>query len=89
MGKISLTKQQEKNIIEHYLNGMSQKKSGELENVGYKVVQRILKENNIKIRKPEEKRTKFHVNDNFFKTQNREMAYILGLLGSVGCVASN
>ena len=89
MGKIILTKQQEKNIIEHYLNGMSQKKSGELENVGYKVVQRILKENNIKIRKPEEKRTKFHVNENFFKTQSREMAYILGLLGADGCVARN
>lgn len=34
-------------------------------------------------------RNKFHINNDFFKVQSREMAYILGLIGSDGCVARN
>ena len=89
MGKIILTKEQEKTIIDTYLSGASQKKSGEKVGASYKVVQRVLKDNNIPIRSQGQTRTKFSVNNDFFKTQNRQMAYILGMLGSDGCVARN
>lgn len=89
MGKIYLTKKQEQIIIDKYLQGASQKESGKAVGVGYKIVQRVLKENNISIRTQGESRTLYKVNNDFFKTQTREMAYILGLLGSDGCVAKN
>lgn len=89
MGKIILTKEQENEIITAYLSGESQKSSGERVGVSYKVVQRVLKENNIPIRTQGETRTQYHVNNDFFKTQTSSMAYILGLLGSDGCVAKN
>ena len=89
MGKTILTQEQINTIINSYLSGKSQKESGKEVGVGYKVVQRVLKENNITIRSQGESRTKYHVNDDFFKTQSPEMAYILGLLGSDGCVAQN
>ena len=87
MGKIILSKEKEAIIIKNYLNGLSQRASGEAVGVSYKIVQNVLKENNIPIRSQGESRTKYHVNNDFFKTQSREMAYILGLLGSDGCVA--
>lgn len=89
MGKIYLTKDQEQIIIDKYLQGASQKESGQAVGASYKIVQRVLKENNIPIRTQGKSRTLYHVNNNFFKTQTREMAYILGLLGSDGCVARN
>lgn len=89
MGKIILTKEQEQQLINTYLLGKSQKESGKKVGVGYKVVQRVLQKNNIPIRTQGESRTLYHVNNNFFKVQSRSMAYILGLLGSDGCVAQN
>ena len=89
MGKIYLTKQQISTIINGYQNGLSQKASGALVNVSAKVVKRVLEDNGIQIRTQSETRTLFHINNDFFKTQSREMAYILGLLGSDGCVARN
>lgn len=89
MGKIYLTNEQKTIIINGYLQGLSQKASGKLVNVSAKVAKRILEENNIPLRPQGETRTIFHVNNNFFKTQSRQMAYILGLLGSDGCVARN
>ena len=77
MGKIYLTKKQEQIIIDKYLQGASQKESGKAVGVGYKIVQRVLKENNISIRTQGESRTLYKVNNDFFKTQTREMAYIL------------
>lgn len=89
MGKTRLNEKQENTIIQEYLSGKSQKASGASIGVGAKVVQRVLKENNIPVRPQGEIHTKYHVNNDFFKTQTREMAYILGLLGSDGCVARN
>lgn len=89
MGKIHLTKEQILTIINGYSQGLSQKASGKLVNVSAKVAKRVLEENNISLRSQGETRTIFHVNNDFFKIQSREMAYILGLLGSDGCVARN
>lgn len=89
MGKITLTQEQIDTIINTYLSGKSQRDSGKKVGVNYKVVQRVLKENEIPIRTQEETRRQYYIDDNFFKTQSSEMAYILGLLGSDGCVAQN
>lgn len=53
-------------------------------------VQRHLKKMGVKIRTLQEATQDFRsysVNDNFFKTQSHDMAYILGLLASDGCVS--
>lgn len=55
-------------------------------------VQRYLKKMGIKIRNLSEamqENRSFNVNDNYFKTQSHNMAYILGLLASDGCVSKD
>lgn len=55
-------------------------------------IQRHLKKMGVKIRTLQEAVQdcrSYNVNDNFFKTQSHDMAYILGLLASDGCVSKN
>ena len=56
------------------------------------LVIRILKDNNIKTRSLQEQRTsRYKINENFFNPdfQSKEMAYILGLISSDGCISSS
>ena len=56
------------------------------------LIMRILKDNNIKIRSLQEQRiSRYKINENFFNPdlQSKEMAYILGLISSDGCISSS
>lgn len=87
MGKRVLTKDEENQIIYNYtILKMSQKNSGAFIKVSDKVVKRVLKENNIPIRTQGESRQKYFIKKDYFLNQTPNMAYILGLLASDGCV---
>ncbi len=80
-------------IIDNYINkGYGLIKSGKEFNIGQTCVKRILIENGVKIRNLQEantlakERTKYSLNDNYFKTESHNMAYILGILASDGTV---
>lgn len=89
MGKTILTKEQEKIIIHNYVDlKMGQKNSGKQFGVGDKTVKKVLIEHGIHIRTASEARQKFNIKKNYFSIQSRNMAYILGMLASDGCVAS-
>lgn len=65
-----------------------QRKSGIEFNIGDSAVKRILQDNHIPIRNIQEANiSRYGINEDFFKTQSSEMAYILGFLASDGCVA--
>lgn len=56
------------------------------------LITRILKDNNIKIRNLQEQRiSRYKINENFFNpdSQSKEMAYVLGLISSDGCISSS
>lgn len=90
MGKTILTQKQIDKIIYNYETlKMSQRNAGKEFGVGDKVTKRILQENNIHIRSHSEARQKFKIKEHYFQKQTRNMAYILGLIASDGCVASN
>lgn len=91
MGKATtISKEEIEKIIYNYsVLRKSQKEAGKEFGYSYKVVQKILKENDVRIRSQSEARQKFQVNHNYFKNQSKNMAYLLGLLASDGCVASN
>ena len=66
--------------------------SGASIGVSQKVAKRILKEQGIKIRSYEEAKQalrKYELDDDFFKKQNPDMAYILGFIAADGNVAKN
>ena len=66
--------------------------SGASIGVSQKVAKRILKEQGIKIRTYEEAKQalrKYELDDDFFKKQNPDMAYILGFIAADGNVAKN
>lgn len=89
-----LTEKEEQIIIDNYVNkkyGIN--KSGKEIGASEPVVKRILKKHNIHIRNHKESlevlgetNRKYHINDNFFSTENPEMAYILGFLAADGTV---
>lgn len=90
MGKIIVPQEQLEKIIYNYQNlKMAQGKAGKEFGYSAKIVKRLLQENNIYIRSQSEARQKYHIKENYFKNETRNMAYILGLLASDGCVASN
>ena len=80
-------------IINNYVNkGYGLIKSGKEFDIGQTAVKRILQENNIHVRNLQEANTlhrdkiKMPLNDNYFKTQSSNMAYILGILASDGTI---
>lgn len=90
MGKTILTQEQINKIIYNYQTlKMSQRNAGKEFGFSEKITKRILQENNIHIRSQSEARQKYTIKKGYFKNQTRNMAYILGILASDGCVASN
>ena len=66
--------------------------SGRDYNLSQDVVKRILKQNGVYIRSYAESKQvqrKYFVNDDYFKTQTHNMAYILGLLAADGSISKN
>lgn len=92
MGRqIELTQEQIDTIIYNYVilkRGLVS--SGKAAGVSQKVVERVLKENGIKKRTYVEAKDvlrKYSVDDDYFKKQSNNMAYILGFLAADGCVS--
>ena len=78
-------------IIQRYLEGHGLESSGKPFNCSQKVVETILKDAGIKKRNYEQAKQiqrKYSVNDDYFKTQSSNMAYILGFLAADGNIAS-
>lgn len=83
----------QKRIIDNYVNkGYGLIKSGKEFNIGQTCVKRILIENNIKIRNLQEanllhaEKEKYPLNNDYFKIESPNMAYILGILASDGTI---
>ena len=77
-------------IIDAYLSGKGLIAAGAPYGCGQKVVETILKRAGIHKRTYEESKQKqrmYSLNDNFFKTQSSDMAYILGFIAADGNVA--
>lgn len=87
--KIIFSKEQEAEIINLYLNGMSSVKIGKQYGVGHHIILRVLHDNNIPV---DQKRfaRKYKLNEQYFDvidTPNK--AYVLGLLHSDGSNCMN
>lgn len=83
----------EKEIIDRYCNkGYGLRKSGEPFRVSDYLVKKLLKRNGIKIRnfseaaKLSNSNRRFSINENYFKTESANMAYLLGFIASDGTV---
>lgn len=83
----------DKIIYDYTVNQFGIIKTGKNSGVGERVVRRILLENKIHIRSRSEaaiisniQRRQFNLNDNYFSTENENMAYLLGFLASDGTV---
>ena len=90
----------EKKVIENYLSGMGQIKSGKEFNLSSEKVKKILLKNNIPIRNLHEAicltnsladRTATHYfkNEDFFSIETPDMAWLLGFLASDGNICKN
>lgn len=91
MGKASKISQEiAQQVIERYNNGLGLATAGKPWGYSQRVVETLLKINNIKKRNYVESKQisrLYSVNDNFFKEQNSEMAYILGFLAADGNIS--
>lgn len=83
----------DKIIHDYTVNQFGIIKTGKNSGVGERVVRRVLLENKIHIRSRSEaaiisniQRRQFNLNDNYFSTENENMAYLLGFLASDGTV---
>jgi intein-encoded DNA endonuclease-like protein len=75
-------------IIERYVNGESSTKIAEIAGISDRSVRRILVENGVKTR-PAGQPRKRDVDESFFDTWSNDMAYILGVIVTDGCVHGN
>ena len=74
------------NIINLYNSGLSQAKVGEIYNVKWYIIGKILKKCGIQARDDSHKARKYTIDENYFDDINTSnKAYILGLLYSDGC----
>lgn len=92
MSKTILTKEQEKEIIEKYLKGISKNKLRLEYSVSEGTIRRALIRNNICLRTIQETNiSKYKIKQDFFEyeKQSHDSAYVLGLLASDGTVAKN
>lgn len=89
MKKVQLTKEEKEKIVYNYtVLKYGRKKSGKEFHVSDKIVLKVLKEFNIPIRNIQQANvSKYNIDENFFETQNSNMAYILGILASDGCIS--
>lgn len=90
MSKTILTTEQENNIIQDYLKGISQCQLAIKYNVGTGTIKRALVRNQVHIRTVQDTNvSKYKINNHFFDINNQSSnsAYILGLLASDGWVS--
>ena len=83
----------DKIIYDYTVNKYGLIKTGKNNGVGERIVRRVLLENKVHIRSRGEaaiisniQRRQFNVDDNYFSTENSNMAYLLGFLASDGTV---
>ena len=91
MKKRTFTDEEIKKVIYNYtVLKMGQKRAGAEFHMNDRTVKRLLNENNIPIKSIQETNvSQYNIDVNFFKTQSADLAYVLGLIGSDGCVSSN
>lgn len=95
--KVVISKETELKIIENYtIKQFGIKKSGEEFGISEYLVKKILIKNNIPIRTlhnsiivNNKNRRKYFCNENYFKVQSNNMAYILGFLAADGTVSKS
>ena len=80
------TKDEIQNMINDYINGLSQDAVSGKYNITKRRFRKILVENNIEVRDHSHKKRKYTVDENYFDNiDSANKAYILGLLYSDGC----
>ena len=80
----------EKVIYNYTVLNMGQKRAGKEFKMNDRMVRRLLEENNIPIKTIQETNiSRYKINEKFFDIENSDMAYLLGLISSDGCIASN
>lgn len=91
MKKRIFTQEEIDKVIYNYtVLNMGQKKAGKEFHMNDRMVKRLLIENNIPIKSIQETNiSQYNINKTFFDVQSEDMAYILGLLGADGCIASS
>ena len=90
-GKIYIPEEHKDKVVENYIiKGMGLQASGREFGYSQRIVETILCQRGVKKRnyiEAKQKSRKYTVNDNYFKYQNENMAYILGFLAADGCVS--
>ena len=91
MKKRIFTKEEIETVIYNYtVLGMGQKRAGKQFHMKDRQVKRLLQENNIHIKSIQETNiSHYKIDEEFFEKQSSDMAYVLGMLGSDGCISSN
>lgn len=91
MRKRIFTQEEIDTVIYNYtILKMGQKKAGAQFHMNDRMVKRLLEENNIPIKSIQETNvSRYYINEEFFDTQSEDMAYLLGLISSDGCIAGN
>ena len=88
--RIFTQKEIDKVIYNYTVLKMGQKKAGAEFGMSDHLVKRLLIENDIHVKNIQETNvTSYSLNENFFDQENADMAYVLGLLGSDGSIASH
>lgn len=90
----NFTKEQVEDIVTQYTKGVPRSQLKDKYSCTDKVIVRVLQENGVEIRRmanPGGKKREYTINDNYFNLNNQSSnsAYILGMLASDGCVATN
>lgn len=91
MRKRVFTEEEIQKVVYNYtVLKMGQKRAGKEFNMNDRMVKRLLMEQNIPIKSIQETNiTSYPLNHNFFDIENEDMAYVLGMLASDGCIAQN
>lgn len=86
MSKPLIHTQEYENIVNLYKSGLSQAKIGEIYNVGYYIIGKILKKCGVETRDDSHKFRKYTINENYFDSiDTPNKAYLVGLIYSDGC----
>lgn len=91
MKKRTFTDEEIEKVIYNYtVLKMGQKSAGKEFHMNDRMVKRLLTENNIPIKSIQETNiTEYNIDVDFFRYQSADLGYLLGLLSSDGCIASN
>ncbi len=76
-------------MVKMYEEGHSTKEISHFANVSTGYVNQVLAANNVKRRPRGHWKRKYHLNEDYFKTWSKNMAYILGFFTADGFIASN